>query len=243
MALLSTEDKMKWHLHSPQRITDVQARILWAMREDESYQISEDSRGGFGWGGWHCGFMSPWGEVPLKVSAATGRSLLNMRLIGPRQQVADVALVDDGKAADRTVVPVDFRKGRRPKGGIAQQLHTIAGMIAGDMVENEPSAFVLVLTGPKGHEIVHRGHATFRQLHEACRAAGAYYYSGDGKAAFYGSGNPYLTITEAGRASLLHKEEWDAIKKADETLPPREAWIERDRIHQRFRPKWKELGR
>lgn len=242
MALLSTEDKMKWHLHSPQRITDVQARILWAMREDDSYHISEDSRGRWSWGGWHCRFMSPWGEVPLKVSAATGRSLLNMRLIGPRQQVEDVAIVDDGNAADRTVVPVDFRKGRRPKGDIAQQLHTVASMIAGDMVENEPRAFVLVLTGPKGHEVIHKGHANTRELHEACRAAGAYHYR-DGEGKFYGNGNPYLTITDAGRAALLHKEEWDAIKKADETMEPREAWIERDRIHREFRPKWKALGR
>lgn len=241
MGLLSTEDKLKWWLHSPQRITEVQARILWAMRESDRCVLTEDSRGRFGWSSWGRGFMTPWGELPIRVNAATGRSLLNMKLIGPVEAASSVAIADE-PVQDRKVVSIDFRKGRKPTGTIAKKLHEIAGMISGDMLENEPHGFVLVLTGPKGHEVVHAGHATTRELHEACRAAGAYHYSKD-KTAFYGCGNPSLTITDAGRAALLHKEESDAIKKADQIADPRAAWAERDRIHKEFRPKWKALGK
>ena len=58
---------------------------------------------------------------------------------------------------------------------------------------------------------------------------------------FLGNGAPPLTISLEGRAALIHKQKWDAIRRAREIPDQREAWREVERITDRFTPLEREL--
>lgn len=236
MPLKKTPDVVCPHLvNSPPRITDVQAKILWWLREHPEAKLSESHRSGLSWNGWSHESHSPWGRVPNHVAEGTARALLRRHLLRPVIGAKPVVIADQPVRSN--VVAVDFHgRDTKPAAELARTLIDLSQRISGGRLANPAHAMVIVLTGPNGHELLHVGHRNGRELREACATAGSYYYAAETGPAFYGTGAPYLTISLEGRAALLHKQKWDAIKLARELPDQWQACREVDRIIDRFSP-------
>ena len=226
-------DVIPQFVRSPKRISDVQAAVLWWLREHPEQFLTAGSHGSLRWNGWTADSHSPWGEVPSRVSETTGRALLRHRLIRPIQEARPISFSD--QPVDSNVIPVDFHsKDAKPAVTLTTTLLDLAEKISGNRLKNKAHAMVIVLSGPNGHEVSHVGHLSTKELRQACETAGAYYYRTDDGPSFYGNGSPRMGISLEGRAALLHREKWDAIRHARERYDQRKAWDEECRITFRF---------
>ena len=239
--MMKAPDTVYPHLvNSPVRITDVQARTLWWLREHPEATLSEHSHGGLSWNGWSYESHSPWGRVPQHVAEGTARALLRSHLLRPAVTAKPVAISDQPVTSN--LVTVDFHnRNTKPAAELARTLIDLSQKISGGRLANPAHAMVIVLTGPNGHELLHLGHLSGRELRAACAAAGSYHYMSGSGPTFIGNGAPSMTISLEGRAALLHKEKWDAIRVAREMSDQREAWREVERITDRFTPLEREL--
>jgi hypothetical protein len=233
--------------YKPQRITDAQAAILWAMREinpsdpkNGPGRLSLRNGGKGVWNcGWSCHWTSPFGPVPISVKKPTMRALLDHQLVAPAVQADELDLDRPPAVTCSNVVAINFRRPQEtPRARLAKFLMQLSTLVSGDALEQPAHAALIVLTGPHGNEITSVGHRSWAELRDACQAAAGITIGPDGQFVTRGYAvSTELEITKAGRIALLAQEEAAALKACAGD------WSAHCRVTEEFRPKWRELGR
>lgn len=231
--------------YKPQRITDAQASVLWAMLDPNINSFGGRNalsvyKSGYGsWPAWSCEWKSPFGPVPSRVKKPTMRALLDHQLVAPAVQADDLDLDRPPAVTGSNVVAINFRRPQETtRSRLAKFLMQLSTWVSGDALERPAHAALIVLTGPHGHEVTSVGHRSWAELRDACQAAAGITIGRDGQFTSRGYAvSTELEITKAGRIALLAHEEAAAVKACGGD------WSANRRIMDEFRPKWRELGR